>query len=63
MPLTAKIDFFTLSELIEQVSPRAAQLGIHFLYFFHYTQLEVQLLINDIRQVKERRKREREKGQ
>ena len=33
------------SELIEPVSPQAAQLGINFFpIFFHYTQLELHLL-------------------
>ena len=38
--------FKTQSELIEPISPQAAQLGIHFLilYFFHNTQLEMHLL-------------------
>ena len=34
--------FLTLSELIEPVSPHAAQLGNHF--FFHFNQLEMHLL-------------------
>ena len=37
-------DFFTQSELIEPVTPQAAQLGIHFFNFFHNTQLEMYLL-------------------
>ena len=38
-------DFLTQSELIESVSPQAAQLRIHFFYFFfHFTQLEMQPL-------------------
>ena len=35
--------FFPQSELIEPVSPQAAQPGIHF-YCFHNTQLEMHLL-------------------
>ena len=35
---------FTQSELLEPVLAQAAWLGIHFFYFFHYTQLEMHIL-------------------
>ena len=36
--------FLTQSELIKPLSPQAAQLGVHFVYYFHNTQLEMHLL-------------------
>ena len=54
--------FVTQSELIEPVSPEAAQLGIH---FFHNTQSDMQLLLRELNKdtppVKESRKRWRRK--